>query len=313
MLPRLLLCTVAATLLSACASRSVEVKPLAANPADFAGWTCDALHDEIERVQQRAADVAYAVDAHAGNNLIALSVGAVMFWPALLAMRPDGPEAVELAKLKGRHEALVGAAQAKRCPPVGDALPAVRAAALPVALGERLVYEERMPGGNPARELGFRLSALKRGELAFELDRGEPNSVLPWRQDAAGNVLTPPPHPIVSWSHLLRRQLTLGDVLAGELHSPDSERHGHLRGQVVALGRVTVAGRVFDGATIELSGDVPHGPEHGSSSTRIEGVMEVDRASGVLLRLDLRSGNRHYAVRRKLLRIEPASQPITSS
>jgi hypothetical protein len=294
-------------LLSACASRSVEVKSLPVDPADFAGWACDALHDETERVQERAADVAYAVDAHAGNNLIALGVGALMFWPALLAMRPDGPDAVELAKLKGRHEALVHAAQAKRCSAVGDALPAVRAAALPLALGERLVYEERMPGGTPARELGLRLSALKRGELAFELDRGVPNSPLLWRQDAAGNVLTSPPHPIVSWSHLLRRQLALGDVLAGELHSPESERHGSLRGQVVALRRVTVAGRVFDGATIELSGDVPYGPEHDPSSTRIEGVMEVDRASGVLLRLDLRSGNRDYAVRRKLLRIEPAS------
>ncbi len=310
MLPcRLLLCTVVATLLSGCASRSIEVKPLAANPADFAAWSCDALHDEIERVQQRAADVAYAVDAHAGNNLIALTLGVttLTFWPALLAMRPDGPEAVELAKLKGRHEALASAAKEKQCAAPSDAMPAVRVAALPVALGERLVYEERVPGAAAARELKLRLSALKRGELAFELDCGQSGPPLPWRQDAAGNVLSAPPHPIVSWSHLLRRPLALGDVLAGDLHSAESERHARLRGQVVALGRVRLAGRTFDGATIELSGDVPYGSEHDDASTRIVGVMEVDRASGVLLRLDLRSGNRDYAVRRKLLRIEPAS------
>jgi hypothetical protein len=33
--------------------------------------------------------------------------------------------------------------------------------------------------------------------------------------------------------------------------------------------------------------------------------MVVDRRSGVLLRLELRSGNPEYALRRKLVRIEP--------
>jgi hypothetical protein len=54
---------------------------------------------------------------------------------------------------------------------------------------------------------------------------------------------------------------------------------------------------------IELFGDVPHG----ELSTRLDGVMVVDRKSGVLLRLELQSGSPDFALRRTLVRIEPAA------
>ena len=76
----LLVCLV--SLLAACASRSVEVAPKPTDPAAYVTWDCDRLHDEIDAVQFRAADVAYAVDARAGNNLIALGLGVTVFWPA---------------------------------------------------------------------------------------------------------------------------------------------------------------------------------------------------------------------------------------
>ncbi|MED5621170.1 hypothetical protein [Ideonella sp. BN130291] len=277
------------------------MKPLPTSAADFAGWPCDAIADEIERVQQKAADVAYAVDANVANNMIVLTLGTTVFWPALLAMRPDGPDAEALARLKGRYEALSAAAAQRACPPMSDALPPARAAALPVALGERLVYEERAASGGPATELGLRLQALKRGELNFQLDHGPATRALPWRQDPAGNALAPQPYRVLSWTRLLHRDLQLGDVLSGELHGPDTaERTARVRGQVIAVGPTVVSGRQFDGATIELFGDVPNGV----ASTRVDGVMVVDRHSGVLLRLELRSGNPEYALRRKLVRIE---------
>ncbi|MFZ5546244.1 MAG: hypothetical protein ACOZJZ_22025 [Pseudomonadota bacterium] len=293
----------AAALSVGCATRSADVKPAAVSPADFMGWPCDALADEIERVQQRAADVAYAVDAHLGNNVIILSIGTTVFWPALLAMRPDGPEASELAQLRGRYEALDAAAERRGCPPLSDALPAARAAALPVAPGERLVYEERRALGGPGHEFGLRLQALKRGELDFVLERGPGSRPLPWRQDAAGNALDAHTHHLLSWTRLLRRELALGDVLSGELHGPHSlDRVARVRGQVIAVGPLVLAERRFDAATIELFGDVPNGV----ASTRVDGVMVVDRASGVLLRLELRSGNPDYALKRRLVRVERA-------
>jgi hypothetical protein len=94
----------------------------------------------------------------------------------------------------------------------------------------------------------------------------------------------------------------LGTVLAGDLVGGDGQVRGRLRGQVIALGVQTSLGRPFDAAVIELFGDAPMGE---GSSTRLDGVMVVDRKSGVLLRLELRSGSAAYALRRTLMRIEP--------
>jgi hypothetical protein len=102
--------------LAGCATRAVDVAPAPANPADFAAWDCTRIADEQDDVQQRAADVAYAVDERAGNNIMALGVGLAVFWPAILAMRPAGPEAQDLARLKGRFEALQAAQLVRLAP-----------------------------------------------------------------------------------------------------------------------------------------------------------------------------------------------------
>jgi len=152
-------------LLGACATRSADVVPLPADPSVYASWTCDGLYDEADRVRQRAAQLAYAVDERSGNNIIALGLGVTVFWPALLAMRPGGPDAAALAQLRGQDDALRVALDRHACPPAPEQLPPARAAALPIALGERLVYEERPAAGGRVRELGLRVAALRRDEF----------------------------------------------------------------------------------------------------------------------------------------------------
>jgi hypothetical protein len=75
-----------------------------------------------------------------------------------------------------------------------------------------------------------------------------------------------------------------------------------LRGQVVAVGPQLVAGRRFDVAVVELYGDA----QRGDTTTRLDGVLVVDRVSGLLLRLDLRSAQPGFAFKRRLARVEPA-------
>jgi hypothetical protein len=304
--------------LAGCATRSVDVLPAPANPADFTGWDCERIADELDRVQHRAADRAYAVDERAGNNIIALGLGLTVFWPALVAMRGNGPEADALAQLKGRDEALRAAARVQACPPPGVDLPAARAAALPLALGERLVFEERRGTRGPAVEWALRLTALRRGDLEFRseaprtspgaagaaatrLPAGVPGGV--WKQDPAGNV-TSAPDGALQWPHLLRGELALGSVTAGDiLVTGDPTARARVRGQVVAVGPQTVAGRRFDVVVIELFGDA----QRGELSTRLDGVIVIDRASGMLLRLDLRSGHPEFSIQRRLLRVDPAA------
>ena len=293
-----------------CASRSVEVRPKPTDPAAYALWTCDRLFDDTDAVQQQAADVAYAVDSRAGNNMIALGLGVTVFWPALLAMRPDGPEAQQLAELKGRFEALRSVALAKSCGTPADAMAAHRQASLPVALGERLVYDER--AGTTARTLAMMVTGLRREQIEFrvQLD-GEWLDAL-WRQDLAGNAVLDGRPPLIGWHRLLKPGLVLGQVLAGELAAAgEVVAAARVRGQVVATGPQTVAGRNFDVAVIELFGEAPMAHsgtgEASDGSTRLDGVMAVDRQNGLLLRLELRSANPAYTLRRRLLRIEAAA------
>lgn len=154
-------------LLAGCATRAVNVAPVPVSPAEFMVWDCGRIDDERDLVQQRATEVAWTVDEKAGNNILALGMGVTVFWPAMLAMRPDGPEAAELARLKGRYEALAEASRDKACPPPGDELPAARAAALPLVLGEKLVYEDRVSAKGPASAWVLRVSALRRGEIEY--------------------------------------------------------------------------------------------------------------------------------------------------
>lgn len=299
-----LVACLATALLVGCATRSVDVKPLAASPADFAGWSCTRIDDELDKVQHRAADVAYSVDERVGNNILALGIGVTLFWPAVLAMRPDGLEAADLARLKGRDAALRGAAAGQGCPPVGIELAAARAAGLPLALGDRLVYEDKRGLRQPSTEWSLRLEAVRRNELEFSLD-GEGDSPF-WRQDMAGNVKTAP-RGWLQWSHLLRSELNLGQVVAGDIVvAGDPLARARMRGQVVAVGPQTVAGRRFDVAVIELFGDATLGETY----TRIDGAIAVDRHSGVLLRLDLRCAKPEFNLQRRLARVVPSTPAV---
>lgn len=297
-------------LISGCASPSVEPDPQGIDPAQFANWPCERLHQEADRVQLAAADLAYAGDSRAGHNVNAMGLGVIVFWPALLAMRGDGLEAVELRRLKGRYDALQRTALSRGCSWPAEGLSPEALAAMPIALGERLVYDERAGLGGPGVELGLRLTAMRRDGLEFAIDSRSGATGL-WRQDRAGNPRGDSSPSLAQWRRLLRRELEPGDVLAGELLTPRAPGVvGILRGQVVAVGPQSVAGRRFDVAVVELFGEAPRSSDTASAqggSTRIEGMMAVDRASGVLLRLELSSANPDFALRRRLLRIESGS------
>lgn len=291
----------AAVLVAGCATRAADVQPLAVDAAQFRPWSCARLQDEMDRVQQRAVELSWIVDERAGQHVVALGIGLAVFWPALLAMRPDGEESHALALLKGRYEALHAAARSNGCPPPPSEMAPERAAAMPVLPGERMVYEERATPRDALRTINLSMNTLRRDEIEFVTDAsGKPAR---WRQDLAGNVLEAPAGVIV-WRRLLRAGMALGDVLSGEmLISGDELARARVRGQVVAVGPQTIAGRSFEVAVIELYGDVPQG----ELSTRLDGAIVVDRRSGLLLRLDLRSAQPLFQLQRRLVRVEPAA------
>jgi hypothetical protein len=291
-----------AALLGACASTSSNVEPLPAGTAEFVDWSCERLQAELDRVREEAADRAYKLDQRVGANA-ALTLGAMVFWPVLLAIRPGGEDSAELARLKGRDDALRSAQQEHACPDLGEQMPAAQRASLPVQLGERLVYDDRERASAQAHSLVLRLTSIKRNELGFTVEGSKPET---WRQDLPGNTLADRDSTLLRWHRLLKRNLTLGQALSGELvAAEDPDVVAPVEGRVMSLGEQSLAGRRFDAVVIELTGAAPQ--ETNGGSTRLQGVMVVDRASGVLLRLELDCANPRFAVWRRLLRIEPAA------
>lgn len=287
----------ASVVIAGCATRARDVLPVAADPGEFNTWTCARVQDEIDSVQQRAADMAYAVDERAGNNLVALGVGVAIFWPALLAMRPAGLEAETLARLKGRYEALRDTERQRACAPMSSALSPEQAALLPIALGEWLVYEERAVPRGALVETRLRVATLQRDEISYASAVGAPAG---WKQDLAGNLWSSPQGQLL-WHRLLKRDLVLGQVLDGEFQlEGEPLTRARVRGQVVAVGQQSVAGRSFDAAVVELFGDAIRS----EGSARLDGVIVVDRRSGVLLRLDLYSTMAPFSIQRRLARVE---------
>jgi hypothetical protein len=151
----------------------------------------------------------------------------------------------------------------------------------------------------------MRLAALRRDGIEFTLDlEGKPLPGL-WRQDLAGNPIVQGDAPLHAWHHLLQLDLELGQTVRGELRAPHADAAtARVRGQVVARGPQMLAGRQFNVLVIELFGEAP---SPGGLSTRLDGVMAVDSASGVLLRLELNCANPEFALRRRLMRVEAAA------
>jgi hypothetical protein len=288
-------------LLSACALRSADVQPLHTDPSEFAGWSCERMREESDRVQRVATRLAYAFDERAGNNIAAMGIGLAVFWPALLTMRSQGPDATVLASLKGRHEALTAAAATRACDSAADG--AVAAQGRPLGVDDRVVYEQRLVPGAPLQTLTVRVAVMRRDRVELaSLAPGSESASADWLSDALGNLLQAPSGPV--WPSLLRSDLELGALVGGVLRQPSDDRQwARVRGQVVAVGPQLIGGARFDVAVIELFGDA----HDGDTSTRLDGVLVVDRGTGLHLRLDLFSSHAGFGLQRRLTRVERAA------
>lgn len=296
-----------AGLLAGCAVRSDQVAPVPTAVQPLLDLSCTQLRGALDGVEQQAEDLAFAVDAQRGNNLIALGVGVMAFWPALMVMRGNEQQAAELALLKGEHEALLQAMAGKQCareeaPDVPKLPDDGVHRGLPAA-GDRYTYQEFEPiSGQPAGRSEWRLRTVKPGRLEYVSG----DDTMRWTTDAAGNWRSG----AVAGLRLLRflrADAVPGQQLEGEVGTGDvQDGIGRLQGRVTALLTHELEGRRFEAARIELQGHVPSNVRDTQSpaagSERIEGWLVVERRTGQVLQAEVRSGNPAFAWRRRLVR-----------
>jgi hypothetical protein len=121
---------VAAVALAGCATAPANVPPTYVSSMRYDSADCKQLSIEAEEVDARLQAVSGTLQTKANGDAALVTVGAIIFWPALLALAATGgkPEEAEVGRLKGEAMALVKAAKAKGCdiglPATGVAAPA---------------------------------------------------------------------------------------------------------------------------------------------------------------------------------------------
>ncbi|MGL4727437.1 MAG: hypothetical protein ACRCWO_01655 [Bosea sp. (in: a-proteobacteria)] len=104
-----------AVALAGCASSSGDITATYVSPIQYQNHTCKQLGEEAEGVSRRAAQLAGAQDSRRSTDAVATTVGVIVFWPALFAVKGDGATASELARTKGEMEAIEKASILKKC------------------------------------------------------------------------------------------------------------------------------------------------------------------------------------------------------
>jgi len=101
--------------LASCAKDANQVGASYISPITYQSYTCPQLAEEAQRVSARAAETAGVQDQKATNDKVAVGVGLIIFWPALLFAKGNDENTAELARLKGQMDAIEQVSIQKRC------------------------------------------------------------------------------------------------------------------------------------------------------------------------------------------------------
>jgi hypothetical protein len=102
------------TLLVGCASSPDKIRATYVSPLEYSHLECDQLRLEMVRVSRRVATASGQQADERSDDAVALTVGLIVFWPALFFMMGDDQKE-EIALLKGQYEALETVAIEKNC------------------------------------------------------------------------------------------------------------------------------------------------------------------------------------------------------
>ena len=106
-------------ILAGCATAPDRVQASYVSPEQYGYYSCRQIREEMVDVSRQVAGIADAQGADRRRDAVALTVGLVVFWPALIFMA-EGDHKSELAQLKGQYDALKEAAIRKDCASLND-------------------------------------------------------------------------------------------------------------------------------------------------------------------------------------------------
>ncbi len=106
---------VLAASMTACATAPSSVQAAYVSPIEYSDLSCDQIRRELVSVSDHVRMVTGEQAKDHTRDAVAMTVGIVVFWPALFFMSGKSHQG-ELAELKGEYDALDQAAIRKNCP-----------------------------------------------------------------------------------------------------------------------------------------------------------------------------------------------------
>lgn len=113
-----------AMILMGCTRHPDSIQAQYVSPIGYQSWTCDQLNAEDGRLRGRIATVAGLQRENANADAALMTVGLIIFWPALFGLAATVDRREELGRLRGEYEAVQQQRREKSCPePVPPAVP----------------------------------------------------------------------------------------------------------------------------------------------------------------------------------------------
>tara|TARA_Y100001960_G_C14728987_1_gene856473 strand:- start:1065 stop:1514 length:450 start_codon:yes stop_codon:yes gene_type:complete len=103
------------SIFAGCATSPNEMAPSYVSPLIYQSFDCQQLVMESDRVSRRVQSMHAKLDEKEGDDTTKMTVGLILFWPALFFIDGDEDGAVEYKRLMGESEAIHQAAIAKKC------------------------------------------------------------------------------------------------------------------------------------------------------------------------------------------------------
>lgn len=133
---RPLVCVLVATSqVAACAKGPDSIDAKYVSPQQYQNWSCDQLAEEKIRLNKEVDRVSGLQRENANTDTAMMTVGLIIFWPALIGLAATKDRKDELGRLKGEYEAVDSSIKGRACmlpppgPVVASAAPAAGAAA----------------------------------------------------------------------------------------------------------------------------------------------------------------------------------------
>jgi hypothetical protein len=118
----------AAGMVAGCASSSSDIRASYVSPIQYQSYTCKQLGEEAERVSARAIEVAGLQDSARTQDAVVTTVGVVVLWPVLFAIKGDRQTAADASRArwkrlrKSRSRNNVGSSSRGRSPRLASLL-----------------------------------------------------------------------------------------------------------------------------------------------------------------------------------------------